>query len=59
VQDPQVLRDRLARDIEVCRDPPRSHLLVADELQDLASVGLGDGIDGCLHGIEEYSLSAS
>ena len=49
MQDPQVLRDRLPRDVEVRGDPSRGHLVVADEMQDLASSGLGDGIDGCLH----------
>ena len=45
-----MLRDRLPRDVEVRGDPPRGHFVVADEMQDLASSGLGDGIDGCLHG---------
>jgi len=44
-----VLRDRLPRDVEVRGDPPRGQFLVADEMQDLASSGLSDGIDGCLH----------
>src|SRR5204863_3113823 len=50
VQDPQVLRDRLPCDVEVRGDRSRGHFVVADEMQDLASSGLGDGIDGCLHG---------
>src|SRR5438046_2233689 len=56
MQDPQVLRDRLPRDVEVRRDPPRGHFPVADETQDLTSSGLSDGIDGCLH-ICQYILS--
>ena len=44
-----MLRDRLPRDVEVRGDPPRGQFLVADEMQDLASSGLGDGINGCLH----------
>src|SRR5207253_759078 len=57
VQDPQVLRDRLPCDIEVRGDPPRGHLMVADEMQDLTAPRLGDGIDGCLHCIRQYTLS--
>jgi hypothetical protein len=44
-----VLRDRLPCDVEVRGDPSRGHFLVADEMQDLSSSRLGDGIDGCLH----------
>ena len=44
-----MLRDRLPRDVEVRGDPPRGQFLVADEMQDLPSSGLSDGIDSCLH----------
>src|SRR5213075_2713390 len=50
-QVPQVLGDGLAGDIEVRGDLTRGELPVADETQDLASPGLGDGIDDCLHAI--------
>src|SRR3954466_5540492 len=49
VQDAQVLRDRLPRDVEVRGDAPRGHLLVADQSQDLLSSRLDYGLDYCLH----------
>src|SRR3954451_4627142 len=49
VQDAQVLRDRLPGDVEVRGDPPRVHLPVAYEPQDLPSSRLGYGLDYCLH----------
>src|SRR5213075_2595568 len=58
VQDAQVLRDRLPGDVEVPSDPPRGHLLVAHQSQDLPSSRLDYGLECCLHAAATIPKSA-
>src|SRR4051812_13624484 len=49
VQDAEVLRDRLPRDVEARGDPPGGHLLVVHQSQDLPSSRLDYRLKCCLH----------
>ena len=49
LEDPQVLRDRGPRDVEVRGDLADGPLLVPDETEDLPSSRLGDRAKGVIH----------
>lgn len=49
-EDGEVLGDGRPRDLELSGDLAGGQLLIADEAEDLPSVGLGDRAQCCFHG---------